>query len=594
MRLVKLVTCSLVCLMPLSAVDLTSNPLKFTVDTTRPGTTSDRDFKVITIPGETYDYAILCKDGDSNPHTDTGDHICAYSTPGTYTISIWGTFPGFGYNGNNKEVKKFVSIDQWGDIVWKSMASAFEGAQSINIAATDSPNLSQVTDMSRMFYGVATLSGNFQNWDVSHVTNMKEMFSETDFNESIGNWNVSSVTNMASMFGGDQAFNQDISNWNVSNVTNMVLMFRDASAFNQPIGNWDVSRVTTMEGMFEGVISFNQDIGSWNVSNVTNMAGMFYWAKAFNQDIGDWKVSRVTTMEGMFYGAESFNQPIGNWDVSKVTDMEEMFSRAGAFNQDISDWNVSSVTNMTSMFSRAEEFNQDISSWDVSKVTGMGEMFNRAGAFNQDIGSWDVSNVTDMYRMFYLANNFSQDLRNWNVSQVTNMTYMFDESGLSTSHYDALLQGWQQQSLQPNVRFDNRYGYYCKAEDARQAIIDTYNWTFDDSGKDCSYYITSSERFSVKAGNKEVGTVTVNDPNADTTFSLITDSADGALFEIDAVTGTLRFKQPVSYKGSGDNLYHVLVKATSESIYKEDIQTIRVTVEPNPAAIVPVIGYLLN
>jgi len=148
---------------------------------------------------------------------------------------------------------------------------------------------------------------------------------------NISNWDVSWVTNMKELFSGKESFNSDISRWDVSNVTNMEHMFYGALAFNQPIDRWDVSNVTNMAGMFSIARIFNQPIGGWNVSNVTNMESMFYGALAFNQPIGDWVVSNVIYMEGMFYGARAFNQPIGCLDVEKVTNMESMFYGALAY-----------------------------------------------------------------------------------------------------------------------------------------------------------------------------------------------------------------------------------------------------------------------
>ena len=51
----------------------------------------------------------------------------------------------------------------------------------------------------------------------------------------INNWDVSNVTNMEEMFGDAHSFNQPLSNWNVSNVTNMAWMFSNARSFNQPL-----------------------------------------------------------------------------------------------------------------------------------------------------------------------------------------------------------------------------------------------------------------------------------------------------------------------------------------------------------------------
>jgi surface protein len=72
---------------------------------------------------------------------------------------------------------------------------------------------------------------------------------------------------MSGMFWGSP-FNQDIGSWNVSNVTDMKEMFC-VSNFNQDISNWDVRKVTDMSFMFSHNIIFNQDLSGWNVDNVT-------------------------------------------------------------------------------------------------------------------------------------------------------------------------------------------------------------------------------------------------------------------------------------------------------------------------------------
>ena len=375
----------------------------------------------------TYDYTIDWGDGTIlyNQATDLTHN---YLLDDTYTVTISGTFPAI---DTNADAEKLLNINQWGDIAWQSMKQAFYQCENMTSDATDTPDLRNVTDL-------------------------MEMFSDAYlFNADISDWDVSNVIVMEGMFWGAFAFNQDISRWDVSSVESFGDMFNQAYAFNQGIGEWDVSSELYMGNMFREATVFNGDVVGWDVSSVTDMVEMFSYAFAFNQDIGGWVISSVTSIEGMFYGASVFNNDIGGWDVSSVTEMSSTFGEASAFNQDISGWVVNSVTNMVSMFDRASSFNQDISGWDVSSVKGMSEMFMGATAFNQDLSQWDVSSVT-------------------------NMSEMFKNIALSTDNYDALLNGWSQRVVQPNVTFGAGDSLPSLDSDAAKATLEGKGWVITD------------------------------------------------------------------------------------------------------------------
>ena len=77
---------------------------------------------------------------------------------------------------------------------------------------------------------------------------MNSMFiGASDFDGDLSGWNVSQVTDMSQMFFGT-AFNGDLSGWNVSSVRDMNRMFDNARSFHQNLGNWYITlNSTTIE-----------------------------------------------------------------------------------------------------------------------------------------------------------------------------------------------------------------------------------------------------------------------------------------------------------------------------------------------------------
>ena len=103
--------------------------------------------------------------------------------------------------------------------------------------------------------------GPMEEWDVSRVNNMLELFSNSiSFDGDISTWGVSRVSDMAAMFMGAKSFKGDISKWDVSSVRNMYGMFSLATSFNGDISKWDVSRVAHMDSMFRKAISFERKL----------------------------------------------------------------------------------------------------------------------------------------------------------------------------------------------------------------------------------------------------------------------------------------------------------------------------------------------
>lgn len=167
-------------------------------------------------------------------------------------------------------------------------------------------DVSRITDMSELFRE-SNFRGDISKWDVSNVKDMSKMFSASYFNGDISGWNVGSVKYMSEMFRLS-SFNGDISKWNVRNVIDMSYMFA-SSNFDRDISKWDVSNVHDMAYMFEGSV-FTGYISKWDVHNVRNMEHMFSYSK-FRGDLSKWNVRNLNNLNDMFVSSPlDGNEPI--------------------------------------------------------------------------------------------------------------------------------------------------------------------------------------------------------------------------------------------------------------------------------------------
>ena len=376
-------------------------------------------------------------------------------------------------------------IGSWNTASVNTMLNTFAGASAFNqnIGAW---NVTACTTFTEMFHQASSFnnggSSDINNWVIRTAGNvaMRNMFSQSLFNQPIGNWNVSMVTEMGSMFQQNTAFNQNIGAWRPTNCSAFNTMFSDATAFNNggsdDINGWTfkTSGTINMSGMFGGSSTsvsckFNRNITSWTTTYVTNMSSMFYFNTSFNQAIGSWNTQNVTNMGSMFYGATAFNQNIGAWDVSKVTSFDSMFKWSGAakliFNNggssDINNWIINSTTSvsMYSMF-RGTEFNQPIGNWNMSKVFTVFEMLRDTIPFNQNIGSWNMSACLD-FTNFMLGK--------------TNLTF-------STTNLDAIYNGWIAYELSVSEAISFGTAKYTAAASAGRALLTRANTTINVTG----------------------------------------------------------------------------------------------------------------
>ena len=169
-------------------------------------------FSTSVAPGG--DIAIYWGDGTAPSNvTAARQQSHEYAVAGSYTVAISGDLERF-YFYSDDDASALRSLDQWGDMKWSSMSDMFYGAFDMEYLATDTPDLSGVTDMGYTFSGAEKFNGDLSGWDTSAVTNMADMFyGATEFDGDLSGWNVSSATDMSGMFDGAHSFDQNLGNW---------------------------------------------------------------------------------------------------------------------------------------------------------------------------------------------------------------------------------------------------------------------------------------------------------------------------------------------------------------------------------------------
>ena len=142
---------------------------------------------------------------------------------------------------------------------------------------------------------------------------LKEILRERlakDKNANLNDIDVSEMTDMFKLFANLDPHNIDISQWDVSKVEDMEDMFFGCENLDCDLSDWDISKVINMRSMFEGCKKFNCDLSNWDVSNANIMSRMFFNCTNFEGNgLENWNV-RNQLMRWIFYGCKSMkNMP---------------------------------------------------------------------------------------------------------------------------------------------------------------------------------------------------------------------------------------------------------------------------------------------
>lgn len=208
-------------------------------------------------------------------------------------------------------------------------------------------NSCKLIDLSNTFYDLSSVDNNqliidVSGWDTSRVTTLSATFSRSNcILRGLENWNVSNVATMSNMFYLYRNYNAtgtspvyDLSRWNTVNNTSLSNTFY-GNLTATGLKNWNTSKVTSLYRMFCGnsrIQADNPDLSTWDVSNVTDMTGAFEGGGAVSANsipelnLSGWNTSKVTSLDTTFRSCTVFNKlNLTGWKFNSVGTMQYTF-----------------------------------------------------------------------------------------------------------------------------------------------------------------------------------------------------------------------------------------------------------------------------
>ncbi|HRP68839.1 MAG TPA: BspA family leucine-rich repeat surface protein [Turneriella sp.] len=135
-------------------------------DTTQTGASASNQIRLPLNASGSYNFTVDWGDGSANSIASAGDpaKVHTYASGGIYTIKITGQIDGFGFANSGEDNKKLLDISQWGQVKLHNSGYVFYGITLVSFSASDSPDLSNVTNMDSMFYNASAFNQDLSAW----------------------------------------------------------------------------------------------------------------------------------------------------------------------------------------------------------------------------------------------------------------------------------------------------------------------------------------------------------------------------------------------------------------------------------------------
>ncbi len=145
---------------------------------------SDENQFRVAINGNTSDYDADWGDGSDLQEGLSESEVHTFPAEGEYIVKLYRDIGHLEYR-DYYDPLKILSLEQWGDTVWTSFHESFQGERNLVDNTTDLPILSNVTNMSFMFFGTIVNNPNVNDYNMSTITNISNMFRTSKFNQPL-------------------------------------------------------------------------------------------------------------------------------------------------------------------------------------------------------------------------------------------------------------------------------------------------------------------------------------------------------------------------------------------------------------------------
>ncbi|WEV59198.1 BspA family leucine-rich repeat surface protein [Bifidobacterium sp. ESL0728] len=290
-------------------------------------------------------------------------------------------------------------------------SNLFNGIHGLkHLHHTDNVDASRVTNMSQMFndsdFGELDLSG----WDVSNVT-QADAFSNLHSCRSLnlGGWKLNSLQSTSGLVNaGDSLETLILDDISAPQLTSLGSLITDAPNLKTVnMRNFSAASATDIRHLFDSPRQSLEkiDMSHATFPNATNLMGLFSERpKLTTLDISYFSAPKAMDMSYLFenlYALKNLN--IFKLDTKNVTNMSHMFDNCTSLTSvDLSSWDTESVQEMSAMFRQCQHVASiDLSNWDTRNVTMMDRLFTGDDKLAVvDLSTFTTTNNTYMNNLF--------------------------------------------------------------------------------------------------------------------------------------------------------------------------------------------------